>query len=63
MAKIPLWHGIECVKRWKHVKTDKGELTPTFPGEPVDKVPGRLDPIISGFFKYYTMKRGFHPTQ
>ena len=48
-------------QRWKDFLSDAPELTPAFPGEPVDTLPEGLDPISSEFFGYYAMKRGFHP--
>ncbi|MFC0471925.1 alpha/beta hydrolase [Halalkalibacter kiskunsagensis] len=47
-------------QRWKDFESKEPELTPTFPSEPVDKVPEELDPISSEFFGYYATKRGFH---
>ncbi len=48
-------------QRWKDVDSGKPELTPSFPGRPVDTVPEGLDSISSEFFEYYAMKRGHHP--
>ena len=48
-------------QRWRDFESGNPELTPSFPSQPVDKVPEGLDPIASEFFEYYAMKRGFHP--
>lgn len=48
-------------QRWKDFESEKPELTPTFPNEPLEVVPDGLDPITSEFFGYYATKRGFHP--
>lgn len=48
-------------QRWKDFETEKPELTPSFPNEPVTTIPAGLDPISSEFFEYYAMKRGHHP--
>lgn len=48
-------------QRWKDFESEIPELTPAFPGEPVNRIPEGLDPIASEFFEYYAMKRGFHP--
>ena len=48
-------------QRWKDFESGNPELTPSFPGEPVETIPEGLDPIASEFFEYYAMKRGHHP--
>lgn len=48
-------------QRWKDFAAGISELTPQFPGKPLDAVPEGLDPISSEFFEYYAMKRGHHP--
>ncbi|MGL4369195.1 MAG: alpha/beta hydrolase [Spirochaetota bacterium] len=48
-------------QRWKDAEKDSPELTPSFPGKPVDRIPEGLDPITSEFFEYYAMERGHHP--
>jgi fermentation-respiration switch protein FrsA (DUF1100 family) len=48
-------------QRWSDFESEKPELTPTFPSEPLSEVPEGLDPITAEFFGYYAMKRGFHP--
>lgn len=37
------------------------EWIPSFPEEPVDKVPEGLDPVSDEFYRFYGVKRGHHP--
>lgn len=48
-------------QRWNDFTHQTYELSPSFPSEPVEVIPGDLNPIAAEFFSYYAMKRGFHP--
>ncbi|CAK7057532.1 MAG: putative protein [Eubacterium sp.] len=48
-------------QRWIDAKNGCPEWIPSFPEEPVDKVPEGLDPVSDEFYRFYGVKRGHHP--
>lgn len=48
-------------QRWKDFENGTPEYIPSFPAEPVEKVPDNLDPVSEEFYNYYGVKRGHHP--
>lgn len=48
-------------QRWKDFESGTPEYIPSFPAEPVDKIPDNLDPVSAEFYSYYGLKRGHHP--
>lgn len=48
-------------QRWIDAENGCPEWIPSFPEEPVDKVPEGLDPVSDEFYRFYGVKRGHHP--
>ena len=48
-------------QRWIDAENGCPEWIPSFPEEPVDKVPEGLDPVSDEFYCFYGVKRGHHP--
>lgn len=48
-------------QRWIDAENGYPEWIPSFPEEPVDKVPAGLDPVSNEFYRFYGVKRGHHP--
>lgn len=48
-------------QRWIDAENGSPEWIPSFPEEPVDKVPEGLDPVSDEFYRFYGVKRGHHP--
>lgn len=47
-------------QRWEDFESGEPLLPPGFPRVPAESVPEGFDPVLSEFFEYYAMKRGFH---
>lgn len=48
-------------KRWEDFENGTPEYNPSFPAEPVEEIPGGLDPVSAEFYSYYGLQRGHHP--
>ena len=48
-------------QRWTDFEKSEPEYKPSFPENPVEKVPDELDPVSAEFFSYYGLERGHHP--
>lgn len=48
-------------QRWVDAEKGYPQWIPTFPEEPVEKVPEGLDPVSEEFYRFYGVKRGHHP--
>lgn len=48
-------------QRWTDFENGQPEYIPYFPPEPLDKVPGELEEPTAEWFRFYALKRGFHP--
>lgn len=49
------------LQRWEDAKNGYPEYNPSFPIEPLDKLPEGLEPTNEVWFSFYAMKRGHHP--
>ncbi|MBB6402521.1 hypothetical protein HNP92_001844 [Methanococcus maripaludis] len=47
-------------QRWTDFENGTPLVPEGFPRTPADSIPEGLDPVMSEFFEYYAMKRGFH---
>ena len=48
-------------QRWIDAKNGYPEYIPSFPEEPIDKVPSELTEPTAEWFRFYALKRGHHP--
>lgn len=50
-----------AAKRWQDAAAGTPEYIPYFPPEPLDSVPADLTEPTAEWFRFYALKRGFHP--
>lgn len=48
-------------QRWVDAENGYPEYNPYFPDQPLDEVPAELDELTAEWFRFYALKRGFHP--
>ncbi len=48
-------------QRWVDAENGAPEYLPYFPAEPLDAVPADLEEPTAEWFRFYALKRGFHP--
>lgn len=48
-------------QRWKDAAEGTSEYIPYFPAEPLDAVPAGLSEPTAEWFRFYALKRGYHP--
>lgn len=48
-------------QRWIDAENGYPEYIPSFPEEPIDKVPSELTEPTAEWFRFYALKRGHHP--
>lgn len=48
-------------QRWVDAENGYPEYIPSFPEEPIDKVPAELTEPTAEWFRFYALKRGHHP--
>ena len=49
------------LQRWKDAKNGYPEYIPYFPEKPIEEVPKELTEPTAEWFRFYALKRGFHP--
>ncbi len=49
------------LKRWEDFANGKTEYIPMFPSEPLSEVPSDMPEPDAEWFRFYALKRGFHP--
>lgn len=50
-----------CEQRWKDAENGLPQYVPYFPEEPLDEVPAELEEPTAEWFRFYAVRRGFHP--
>ena len=50
-----------CEQRWKDAENGFPQYVPYFPEEPLDEVPAELEEPTAEWFRFYAVRRGFHP--
>ncbi|OZG62410.1 hydrolase of the alpha/beta superfamily [Bifidobacterium lemurum] len=48
-------------QRWVDAENGYPEYNPYFPDQPLDEVPAELEEPTAEWFRFYALKRGFHP--
>lgn len=48
-------------QRWADAEKGCPEWLPSFPEEPTEQVPAGLNPVDDEFYRFYGVKRGYHP--
>ena len=49
------------MQRWADAENGYPEYVPSFPEEPLEQVPEKLDELTAEWFRFYAVKRGHHP--
>ena len=49
------------MQRWTDAENGYPEYVPSFPEEPLEQVPEKLDELTAEWFRFYAVKRGHHP--